>query len=1415
MGDTSRKVKNPLLSAAGVGFPFEDFSGNVVLMPVTPATSSVLQDEGEIASFVGQTKPAPSSSYPKEFNAGQNALPEHSPRHPLLPPTQQQQQQQQQSAPVTSEICLAPTDEHRDSNAESQPQKQGYLSSLLSSLPNISLASITGDREDASARSSLKDQSGSSEYPTVYPYYNPSPGQPSYPSNVGPPNQQINPYETPATARAPGNWYQPENTSGGAPFPPANIPSTSSPTVQPPPVALPPTGTPSSSYRLGNQRRLKYAPPPDLTTSNPRGGDIPANLPPLPSFPSVATPSLYHQIPAAQSTPSYPTSFESNIPRNFNRESTRSSPGVDVTRVTSPQSIPSRISSIDANVEPATPQNTPANPTHLSGFGPPTSGLDSWSLSASANPWKNTPETNIRPKNTEDDVLKEVDLREASPAPLLPVPSAPESSSAPKSEARPASSSPFAPISAARVSEKLEHLLAERKDFFPESPVSLGNDPVDLNPTEKPVAQDIGAQTIPATPVTVPGDAKSPDTAGARNTAVKNLVEPRSTANYFSPAHHAEFQTPIPSFYDPNKSLGQIKTPPGIPGLVPEASVKVPEAAPVPTFYNPTQYTPAGNPKANANANLQNLQPFSSLGIIPGENFSQNFYTPSNQINPGSTLAGVNFGRDDTASYFLPPSPPMAAAVPEPTGSATLDPIQMSVNPLGSSGYSNNLDNGLTALPPSLHNLAAGGTSTIKQMPYRPVYQHWFLRKEVETKVLWLPFSMQDSLNLEEVHNSNEITPETKVPTDGGRYDVDILGRLRTPVYWTGKPNEVRRCSWFYKGPAESRYVPYEENVAARLEEEYRQAFTSDIWNRRIELNNGEYIVFHSSTVQVHYLQPGSPELTATWGNNGGSEDSTYLQGATLRPRVVKRGVDEFNIDEGEPDQVDHLLFLVHGIGSVCDLKFRSVEEVVDEFRSISLQLVQSHYRTASENGTVHKIEVLPISWHTTLHSEDTGIDKKLQAITLDSIPKLRHFTNDTLSDILFYTSPIYCQTIMQTVGNEMNRLHALFKKRNPTFEGGIYVGGHSLGSLILFDLLCHQKPPKEEETVEKVDEEKEKSIVPSDGVSEDTVGPIRETKPILKRRLSRKISYVMGSAGTGQPFINYPQLNFNPNAFFALGSPIGMFVTVRGIDTLGEEFALPTCPSFFNIFHPFDPVAYRVEALIHPDASKLRPKLIPHHKGRKRMHLELKETMARVGADLKQRLLDSVRNTWNSVYQLAMFHRPDNQALEREIDKVVEEQLQSASNEPETSQQQTDDSGDDIKIGKLNGGRRVDYVLQEAPFEYINEYIFALTSHVCYWESEDTMLLILKEIYGSMGIQSDAQLPQQTLTIERASSPSPLMNRANTSTYSPTFPSPGVSAARIDGKSPAPFIMGMDPTAPISDRPVGPPPTSGFMRKS
>ena len=39
-----------------------------------------------------------------------------------------------------------------------------------------------------------------------------------------------------------------------------------------------------------------------------------------------------------------------------------------------------------------------------------------------------------------------------------------------------------------------------------------------------------------------------------------------------------------------------------------------------------------------------------------------------------------------------------------------------------------------------------------------------------------------------------------------------------------------------------------------------------------------------------------------------------------------------------------------------------------------------------------------------------------------------------------------------------------------------------------------------------------------------------------------------------------------------------------------------------------------------------------------------------------------------------------------------------------------------EAKVGQLNRGRRVDYVLQEKPIEKLNEYLFALSSHLSYW---------------------------------------------------------------------------------------------------
>lgn len=202
---------------------------------------------------------------------------------------------------------------------------------------------------------------------------------------------------------------------------------------------------------------------------------------------------------------------------------------------------------------------------------------------------------------------------------------------------------------------------------------------------------------------------------------------------------------------------------------------------------------------------------------------------------------------------------------------------------------------------------------------------------------------------------------------------------------------------------------------------------------------------------------------------------------------------------------------------------------LVDEFRNNALQLTQSHYRSSCDKGEIGRVEILPIAWHSQLHSEESGIDEKLKAITLESIPKLRAFTNDTLLDILFYTSPRFCQQIMDTVAGSINSLYQKFCQRNPSFKGQVSLAGHSLGSLILFDLLQNQKPDGGNKL--------EKDECSSDGTGSS---------------LSRSNSnYTIGRAGTGQPYIHYPQLKFKPKKFFALGSPIGECSPVSVFRTL------------------------------------------------------------------------------------------------------------------------------------------------------------------------------------------------------------------------------------------------------------------------
>jgi DDHD domain len=57
------------------------------------------------------------------------------------------------------------------------------------------------------------------------------------------------------------------------------------------------------------------------------------------------------------------------------------------------------------------------------------------------------------------------------------------------------------------------------------------------------------------------------------------------------------------------------------------------------------------------------------------------------------------------------------------------------------------------------------------------------------------------------------------------------------------------------------------------------------------------------------------------------------------------------------------------------------------------------------------------------------------------------------------------------------------------------------------------------------------------------------------------------------------------------------MYLTIRG-DAKGPEYRLPTCARFVNVFHPSDPVAFRVEPRFCPRLAQLEPAIVPHQGG-------------------------------------------------------------------------------------------------------------------------------------------------------------------------------------------------------------------------
>lgn len=214
---------------------------------------------------------------------------------------------------------------------------------------------------------------------------------------------------------------------------------------------------------------------------------------------------------------------------------------------------------------------------------------------------------------------------------------------------------------------------------------------------------------------------------------------------------------------------------------------------------------------------------------------------------------------------------------------------------------------------------------------------------------------------------------------------------------------------------------------------------------------------------------------------------------AKQEEQARKGDEDEIEQDYKETDgddpgrEIEHLILVTHGIGQRLGLRMENLNFIrdVNKLRKTLKNVYDASPDLQALNNEVEKlpkncrIQVLPVVWRHLLdfpkqsfkqNSKEQDLTEagafgeeerypSLNDITIEGVPGIRNLITDLALDILLYQSA-YREHIAGIVQRECNRIYGLFLQRNPNFKGKISLAGHSLGSAILFDILCRQKGP-------------------------------------------------------------------------------------------------------------------------------------------------------------------------------------------------------------------------------------------------------------------------------------------------------------------------------------------------------------------
>ncbi|XP_012152056.2 retinal degeneration B isoform X6 [Megachile rotundata] len=278
-----------------------------------------------------------------------------------------------------------------------------------------------------------------------------------------------------------------------------------------------------------------------------------------------------------------------------------------------------------------------------------------------------------------------------------------------------------------------------------------------------------------------------------------------------------------------------------------------------------------------------------------------------------------------------------------------------------------------------------------------------------------------------------------------------------------------------------------------------------------------------------------------------------------------------------QPCKTTVLIIVMHA-GSVLDanVDLTAKKSDITTFKGAFESVMRQHYPSMVGHVAIKFVSCPSIC------TEGLGILSSLSPYSFDVSPSSMdapQVTHDTIPigaiPLLASSTPEYQDAVTKVIVGANQVYHEFIKSEEGRgFTGQICFIGDSVGAILTYDALCRSTHSRHNS---------ENNILDNQGV--ESSGNPEDGKHLTAPSPRRKSSSISE--------MSHCKLDFEVGEFFMFGSPLALVLAYRKISSSSDKTSnikRPLVNQLYNLFHPTDPVAARLEPLISAKFSLLPP---------------------------------------------------------------------------------------------------------------------------------------------------------------------------------------------------------------------------------